>query len=821
MADYSSLRVLRVFLASPGDLTEERRAAKRAVDELNQSLAKEFGWLIDLRLWEDALPGAGRPQELINKDVWNCDLFVGLLWRRWGLPTGSYSSGFEEEFEIARERRSKGGKPDIWLCFKEIESTHIKDPGEQIARVLEFRQKQVAAREFLFKDFQAVDDWERLFRGWLETHLANLVKRMPPQAATPAEAREISSQKSHRLPSGTRRKLRRKGEKLSPGQLARTIETISRAIREGKLDEVGPVGRGMNEFDLARLSLCSETFLSSRLPSTLLENHTLHVLFRHKERLEFTPAERHFVLRTIIGDPSDLAAGWFWFRDEKEAHIASLGPSVFLPAFATTDANEWVRKRAYVLMNAASIYPDADVADTLLRAALSEQDERVRASAMELLSDRGNREAVDEIRKAEMDADARKGLAMVRLSILARSNPAGVLVQLIDASEEAERPVFDYVMSHDKYKVVLRELQRQATAIGSGILRRMLALVDPEVREFAAKEMVKRGEILREQAVSMLEDESPTIRTIALEWLINHTAPYDENQFAKTVKGPDRGEAIQPEESYRLKMEFFRRMPEDALVTRIDWYDADGPLAYLAYGIKNFEKVGEKVRNDLTQGFRGLAAASAEELASASGVAPDKVVERFRKHETFIRARFTAAALGVLATAGEKSDARFARELITRKEVDIQKEAIKILAKWGNRRDADVLVAVARGSTGELKWLAAEAALHLDNHCVDVLMSTNNFDLVSVSLEWLSGRDTPDSEAKLEHLLGHEDARLREKALAAISKRFQPAQMETLLRRYTEKDWYYYNVVCWLDRILYAPAPMQEFFRRELTSKLS
>ena len=88
-------KVLTVFLASPGDLDAERKAARHAVERVNKNVAKHLGWHVDLVGWEDTLPGHGRPQALINRDVDSCDLFIGVLWQRWGQETGKYSSGFE------------------------------------------------------------------------------------------------------------------------------------------------------------------------------------------------------------------------------------------------------------------------------------------------------------------------------------------------------------------------------------------------------------------------------------------------------------------------------------------------------------------------------------------------------------------------------------------------------------------------------------------------------------------------------------------------------------------------------------------------------
>ena len=84
-------KIYRVFIASPSDLAEERRAAQRAVSRINQILVgSKLDWRVELLAWEDTLPGFARPQELINEDVDVCNLFVGLLWKRWGQQTGKF-----------------------------------------------------------------------------------------------------------------------------------------------------------------------------------------------------------------------------------------------------------------------------------------------------------------------------------------------------------------------------------------------------------------------------------------------------------------------------------------------------------------------------------------------------------------------------------------------------------------------------------------------------------------------------------------------------------------------------------------------------------
>ena len=122
--------VLTVFIGSPGDLQEERKIARAVVDRVNRNVARNLGLNVELRGWEDTLPGSGRPQEIINNDALDSDLFIILLWRRWGTPSGEYSSGFEEEYELAKKQRAEGKMEETWLFFKEVPEGMLADPGD-------------------------------------------------------------------------------------------------------------------------------------------------------------------------------------------------------------------------------------------------------------------------------------------------------------------------------------------------------------------------------------------------------------------------------------------------------------------------------------------------------------------------------------------------------------------------------------------------------------------------------------------------------------------------------------------------------------------
>ena len=97
---HAQLQALNIFLASPGDLVEERKIARLVVEELNSSIGRPLGWRIELYGWEDSPIGIVRPQTQINEEVNQCDLFVGMLWERWG-HAGLHWEAIDEDISIA------------------------------------------------------------------------------------------------------------------------------------------------------------------------------------------------------------------------------------------------------------------------------------------------------------------------------------------------------------------------------------------------------------------------------------------------------------------------------------------------------------------------------------------------------------------------------------------------------------------------------------------------------------------------------------------------------------------------------------------------
>jgi tetratricopeptide (TPR) repeat protein len=116
-----------------------------------------------------------RSQSVINKDIDACDVFVLVMWRRWGQEAPDakpYSSYTEEEFHRALARFEKDGKPTIFVFFKNIDAGQMADPGPQLAKVLAFRKQLEETRKVLHRGF----DDEKSFGAEIDKHLTAFVE---------------------------------------------------------------------------------------------------------------------------------------------------------------------------------------------------------------------------------------------------------------------------------------------------------------------------------------------------------------------------------------------------------------------------------------------------------------------------------------------------------------------------------------------------------------------------------------------------------------------------------------------------------------------
>lgn len=148
---------MRVFLSSPGDVVEERNAAREILEKLAREPLLRGRVTIEVISWDDPDAPAPMlanlsPQDAVNRGLPTpamCDLTVAILWGRFGTPLTqplkkdgtAYRSGTEWEFENALE----AGK-DV-LLYRRSSDVQVKvdDPEFEAKR----EQKRLVDEFFL------------------------------------------------------------------------------------------------------------------------------------------------------------------------------------------------------------------------------------------------------------------------------------------------------------------------------------------------------------------------------------------------------------------------------------------------------------------------------------------------------------------------------------------------------------------------------------------------------------------------------------------------------------------------------------------------
>jgi tetratricopeptide (TPR) repeat protein len=235
----TTLEPVKIFIASPRDLADERKLFPDILELLNDVVGHRLNHRLEPLGWEDALPNWGRPQELINQDVRQCEVFVMLLWKRWGMPSGQYSAGTEEEFEIAYERYRKTGSPHLLLYFRSVPQDMMADPGEQLQKVIKFRTRIEVERIGLFKTYDTPYQWKDL----LMKHLSEWLYHRVDGKAHAAVAEEEKVQVLTEIKQGMLQLHRELEEsKEAAPQVETTIlraKAIAHAVEAMKLIEAG------------------------------------------------------------------------------------------------------------------------------------------------------------------------------------------------------------------------------------------------------------------------------------------------------------------------------------------------------------------------------------------------------------------------------------------------------------------------------------------------------------------------------------------------------------------------------------------------------
>ena len=137
---------IKVFISCPSDVEYEKDIAVRTCESISRMLAKEKIAVKTIHWRKDVLPiitGEG-PQKIIDKHLEGTeyDIYIGILWKKFGELQENGKTPTEGEFEDALLRYKQTWKPLITVFFKEKECLfHNQHETLQYLEVQKFREK--------------------------------------------------------------------------------------------------------------------------------------------------------------------------------------------------------------------------------------------------------------------------------------------------------------------------------------------------------------------------------------------------------------------------------------------------------------------------------------------------------------------------------------------------------------------------------------------------------------------------------------------------------------------------------------------------------
>jgi len=154
--------IFKIFVSCPGDVTKEKEIIERVCRRLEDAkLYSGIDISIKVLYWKDIIGTYGdRPQTLINRVFENYQVYIGILWMRFGTATEDptrgkiYESGTAEEFDLAVRKKEAGHGIDI-AFFQKAALEDIPNQ-DQYEKVLTF-MKQIKVNTWVNSFIDDVD----------------------------------------------------------------------------------------------------------------------------------------------------------------------------------------------------------------------------------------------------------------------------------------------------------------------------------------------------------------------------------------------------------------------------------------------------------------------------------------------------------------------------------------------------------------------------------------------------------------------------------------------------------------------------------------
>ena len=656
-------KIIKIFLASPGDLQAERRLANRIVEEENRNHAIRRGYQIDLVGWEETVSQYGRPQAVINRELEQCEYFVGMIWRRWGTPPGDnshpYSSGFEEEYELSRKRRRETGNPGMSLLFKSPPESQIGDPGDELKKVLAFRQRVIDKREILFKEFNELDDFNHCFRSIVSQCLEDRIEK--DAGGVEGGAKDHTQDER----SESNGEVKAANDAIKPLFEKTASDFMVNLVSRSNAKET------VVAEDIARLRLLSLTVERAFNDNALIGVHDANLLYFSANKIQFTEPEIRVLRSTALEKLEHQSVPlWRWLYYDGRDPIRELtADCIFGKPKQRKGAIDCLRLSEF------DFYQVSDWLDRdeIIRINLSDDSDPTAQIAMlsylKIKGEEADFNLIDGLID-DKNANVSKSAVEARAAILAKSNKDEALKFIAMRA--------DVKISEN----ILEKIFSRPDDLRTDTLKSCLKSEDNTLVECAADLLRKRNSLSFAESDDLCQSDSVNVRKIGVEAKLQGDPSLTLDSVKQDLVGsPSRGLAffLNPFESNREGQKAFRDL-ELKVVSKIPFDE----LSRLANGERDLDgkfQIGlyqgyykdkkEEIVSDLFDGFREFF--QYEKRRRGEGRDNDKI--------EYYRRRMVEDTLDLVCREYDSGDLEVVRYVLDNDEIEIKRSFVEFMGK--------------------------------------------------------------------------------------------------------------------------------------------
>jgi hypothetical protein len=792
-------KVVKFFLASPSDLASERKVAKRVIDEFNDVYASVFGYYVELVGWEDTVSVFGRPQEIINRELAQCEYFVGMLWKKWGTPpdvASRHSSGFEEEYSLSVDRRESDGQPEISLFFKDVSPDSLSDPGPELSKVVEFKQKLIDEKRILFQSFADPGEFEVKFRRCIASHVINLSNKDRDESAGRRQAPTTGGENG--LPTG-------EGSSwispLSPEGAQFLRDFVSRTEREED-------NKNITAADVARFRLLDTIVSRQGNDEQCLGTHDANLLFVAHDEYIFGSREIDGLISTGLAlFESENVPVWHWLEK------GDLDRGTLLLIYSSVSS---MPKRRVGALSAMTLLEEPLPSDLLLSREdhvatwLADRVPRlVKAAALRYLGECGLSADAEAVRKELDKNDSQTRAVAADAFIRIRLRESRDLA--LDALLELQPPTVDAKL--------LSQILVDTPALSTDRLLKAVTHQDATVRHLAVKFLRRRGELPTQLAEQLMDDPYGPVRYESLMSEVDRDKQFSDADARKVLVRPEPGvgalrwlnQPLAYDESFWQEYKTGRlRSLDDEQLDRLVREDVPFSIdARLVLAQRHFDRLGRGLRRFIDDRYTSMFQAALTEMSSW---AKSETMEKVRSLEEDTRKRFTRESLELICRVGRKNDLPRLRKALNDGIIEYSDAVLAFLSRYGDWSDIDPIIkSLERRRPGryvlslydnnEAFKSAAKAIYRIGRSRLAELLTVEmpNGLLKFVLLNTRDADFRRLNDALATTLLLSPDDGVRKTAALKCVRSFGRRRLVQLLQAYLNGGHRYYNVIHWLD----------------------